>query len=636
LDQSDQEFVDILRTAVAGYLEAVDAWEAAYNRFYRLPGQPYVVGSDMAAEQLELDKRRGILRELAPRAGQLCLKHGLANPFPGLLRSSLGQYAPQQRVESGIGRNERTAVMACLEQLTDAIRRHVPAHAPGIREVEAPVSDAREPRFSAGRVIVGAIACAVAVTMAVELWPRGASPFPAQRNTLQGPFGTISGNDQHAAWEAERKRESAKFTDADLERMVAQLFVREDRDRVNFHGLLYAGARPLPFLLRALDDPRTWNTVFEQNGFDPVEISPFSRICSLLTDLAPAGAVKPLARYLDHPDPVFRGTAAVLAARIGTVESLELVKKSLADPDRRVREMALIGVKKGLDHENRDEQLAAGVFAAVTPLLDVGSSYTESPASVLMTADPVRAVPILESPKYFASWNPQLREVLEALNRKDVKVPREILLPLMAELEPLATAESPGEWKYAAALRLYANNPDDRAEGRFRDLLQSPSSTIASTAAEGLEVLAGIDARDAVWDAYNVRGFAAMTKPQQLYFAVMVYVDEVNNGGHHQYFYNDESDLFDAAIEGLRALGAPGKAAILVEAGRAFAPGRPAPHESPRRKQMADFGGREDRIFEAADAKFFQSEKEPGERLDVLMTLYASKYRGDFVSAVGR
>jgi len=51
---------------------------------------------------------------------------------------------------------------------------------------------------------------------------------------------------------------------------------------------------------------------------------------------------------------------------------------------------------------------------------------------------------------------------------------------------------------------------------------------------------------------------------------------------------------------------------------------------------MADFGGREDRIFEAADAKFFQSEKEPGERLDVLMALYASKYRGDFVSAVGR
>ena len=40
-------------------------------------------------------------------------------------------------------------------------------------------------------------------------------------------------------------------------------------------GLLYAGPRPLPFLLKALDDPRTSTLVFSRKGFDEIAMSPF-------------------------------------------------------------------------------------------------------------------------------------------------------------------------------------------------------------------------------------------------------------------------------------------------------------------------------------------------------------------------
>jgi hypothetical protein len=80
-----------LRLAVTAYLHAVDRQEAAHNRFYRLPGHAHVTGSDMESEQREFEAQYLVLSSLLPGAGQLRLKYGLANPFPGLLRTSLRQ-----------------------------------------------------------------------------------------------------------------------------------------------------------------------------------------------------------------------------------------------------------------------------------------------------------------------------------------------------------------------------------------------------------------------------------------------------------------------------------------------------------------------------------------------------------------
>ena len=118
---SDQEFVASLRTAVEGFLQAVDRWEAAYRKYYRMPGAA-TVSDDLETEQREYDERRRELKALLPRARQLCLKHQLGDPVAGLLRVSLGRYSPQERSDSAVGRTERGVVAKCLAELDDACR----------------------------------------------------------------------------------------------------------------------------------------------------------------------------------------------------------------------------------------------------------------------------------------------------------------------------------------------------------------------------------------------------------------------------------------------------------------------------------------------------------------------------------
>jgi hypothetical protein len=116
---SDREFVANLRAAVDAYLSAVDRWEAAYHKHYRLPGSDKV-SADMEKEHSEYQERRRELEPLLPRAHRLCLKHRLRNPLGGLMRVSLGRFAPQQRTDSAIGRGERNAVSVCLLELHEA------------------------------------------------------------------------------------------------------------------------------------------------------------------------------------------------------------------------------------------------------------------------------------------------------------------------------------------------------------------------------------------------------------------------------------------------------------------------------------------------------------------------------------
>src|SRR5437773_2533457 len=116
----DREFVNTLRAAVVAYLEAVDRWEAAYRKYYRMPGHELTINSDMESEQREYEARRRGLELLLPRAGRLCLKYHVRNPFLSLLRTSLGRHAPQHRTGSAVGRNERNSVVDCLVRLADA------------------------------------------------------------------------------------------------------------------------------------------------------------------------------------------------------------------------------------------------------------------------------------------------------------------------------------------------------------------------------------------------------------------------------------------------------------------------------------------------------------------------------------
>jgi hypothetical protein len=127
---SDREFVTDLRQAVDQYFRAVDDWEAAYRKYYRLPDPKGRTPSDLTEQQAAYDAARKHLADLIPRARGLSFRHGLRDPWTGILRSPLGQSTPQDRYSSAISRAERTQAIECLLVLAEASAELTPAEAP--------------------------------------------------------------------------------------------------------------------------------------------------------------------------------------------------------------------------------------------------------------------------------------------------------------------------------------------------------------------------------------------------------------------------------------------------------------------------------------------------------------------------
>jgi hypothetical protein len=129
---TEAEFVAHLRRSTEQYLASMDAWEAQYQRFYRLSSR----GASDESPDTELlhrdflDARRAF-QGCVPRARQLCRRHGLRDPWQALLHIHLGANAPQAvATTSALGRAERTLIMDCLTALATASSPAAPSAEP--------------------------------------------------------------------------------------------------------------------------------------------------------------------------------------------------------------------------------------------------------------------------------------------------------------------------------------------------------------------------------------------------------------------------------------------------------------------------------------------------------------------------
>lgn len=127
---SDREFVADLRHAVDRYFRAVDDWEAAYRKYYRLPDPRGKPPSDLVEQQAAYDSARARLAAMIPRARGMSYRHGLRDPWTGLIRSPLGQSTPQDRYSSALSRAERAQAIECLLELAEAYAELPPPEAP--------------------------------------------------------------------------------------------------------------------------------------------------------------------------------------------------------------------------------------------------------------------------------------------------------------------------------------------------------------------------------------------------------------------------------------------------------------------------------------------------------------------------
>jgi hypothetical protein len=122
---SEVQFLTRLQDSTQKYLESVDAWEAQYQKYYRVssPG-PHRVSGDLESVQRGYLTARQDFQECVPRARRLCLKYGLRDPWQAMLHIALGAETPQAGAKTAIGRAERTLIAKCLTDLQAASCGH--------------------------------------------------------------------------------------------------------------------------------------------------------------------------------------------------------------------------------------------------------------------------------------------------------------------------------------------------------------------------------------------------------------------------------------------------------------------------------------------------------------------------------
>lgn len=437
---------------------------------------------------------------------------------------------------------------------------------------------------------------------------------------------------KHAAADYFAARESLEvpddISDVEIQQMVDRLFVQKDGD-FNFDRLKLVGAKAVPFLIQALENPNTATAQFGEGGHALDAQSPFERICDLLEAIGPASTACPLAKYMDHEDDHFRKHTALALGNIGTSECIEPMLKGLSDDDDYVRSYAMMGIQRGIEAKRCTKEFLDAMFPALTKLLNRDdSSISGTAPELLLVIETDRALPILLSPEYFTVENAQVHYIIRALNVAGHKIPHETLLPFLDAVKPLID-KYPHDYEYAEALAAYARNPDVSAEDLFRSELKSSNDKVQVAAAESLAVLSGVtNARDVVFDALDKSDFDSLAPPQKHYYAVLIYDAEVNNGGHAQYFVNSSGDHWKHAIEGLKAIDANGRAMILHKATALFGSNGPSENNHSRHQQLAAFSAQQDKSLDELDSRYYASE----EHVDALLARYALHHKEHFTT----
>lgn len=425
-----------------------------------------------------------------------------------------------------------------------------------------------------------------------------------------------------AADEEERRslRVPESIPEAEIGKMVDRLFVREDRNALNFSRLELVGAKAHSHLRRALADPRIAERFDGMGPWDGSPYVPLQRVAGLLRRIDEPLVVSALSAYVDHPDKEVRKVVAITLGEIGSTECGDAVVTVLGDPDDYVRSYAMMGIGRGVEAGRCTREFLDAVFPALARLLDRRDQSVSSDApALLLRIDSGRALPILLSAEYFSVDNRELHHIVEALNAAGHRIPHERLLPLIEQLKPLI-ADHPYNYSYAAALSAYARNPDAAAETTFRRELASADEKVQTAASESLSILAGIGQPSrTVFEAAREHGIEALTEPQRRYYAVSMYDAEVSNGGHSQYFVNSTGDDWRIALAGLEAIGATERAAILREATGIFGrDGAPRDNDE-RHERLARFTERQDQALDDLDNRYYESK----ENVESLLMLYA-------------
>ncbi|HZJ14497.1 MAG TPA: DUF4375 domain-containing protein [Chthoniobacteraceae bacterium] len=462
-----------------------------------------------------------------------------------------------------------------------------------------------------------AVALAVAVLLIVR------------RTTASRPWGFKELVKNPALWdemseaqrEIDRDTEAAQHWDDNQVAQVVRHFafdVKTSQDAWGEKRILESlGARTHPAIISIFRDASVRSKLAIPTGTDLLPEAPMNRLCDLLGEHPPSGVVELLVPFLDDPSSEIRKDAALVLGKVGTSSIIPPLRKAFSDSDQYVRSFALIGLEWAVKGERLDEQCKRELFGDLQNLIADGKN-ADNATGLLMEFDAKRATEFFLSPNIFTPHSKSLHEALEAMAERRIPIPRDRLLALIKELEA-TKLEYPHTYSLGNALRLLGQNSQAEDRPFLEARMTHAEERVAEGAAAGLLAANGLDGfQKRLWDKESSDGFSALSSAQKHYSAVSMLDEEINNGGHSQYFVNSSGDYWRDALAGLEAMGFKERAAILRDAVGKFGKTAPSTDRRIRQEQVAKLARKDGALFGALDDRYYKC----AEIVEVLATRY--------------
>ena len=134
---------------------------------------------------------------------------------------------------------------------------------------------------------------------------------------------------------------------------------------------------------------------------------------------------------------------------------------------------------------------------------------------------------------------------------------------------------------------------------------------------------------DRLYQCIDAQGLEGLTEAERSLFALYWHGLETNNGGVHQFFFNDSGKLAGQALQGLRMVGADQTAEILQRAIACFPEGHVPADLTERRTLMDALDGDDDALMDrmgALTSELYRCKEDVAELLDAYRVSHPDEF----------
>ncbi len=418
------------------------------------------------------------------------------------------------------------------------------------------------------------------------------------------------------------------LADGPTVRLIDNL-VQESTYKTAQRAIRIAGSRVVPDLMKALEDPRFRVKIEHKPGEYPERVEPVETVIECLGEIGARRAIQKLSRFVEDDSERVRKATALALGSMGDESALPAITRCFADDEDYVRSYALSGVQHALRSNSAAPEFRAAIFEPICALVEwEGAGARNGAPEVLIELDRDRAISFLSDPVRLRPDSPGLKDTLRALRRANATVDEVALLGIVETYES-RKERYPGAQILGECLPLLAQSGSSRAREVIHRGFASHDAKVRRGAGEALAALEGVNEPFRyAWEREESVGWEGLEPTQRWVLSVRILIDEVNNGGFSQYFWNSSADTWKHASNGLHAIGAHETLRLLIQATSFFGQDGPSTDRDVRTEQLAKLVNDkdDDNLFGGLETEFYEDRDDR----EALLLKFVAEHAQDF------